>query len=238
LKLDKRAFGLARTAVFRHQVFSGFILGIITLLPILMILSLLNINIVDTARVWTVGLAIKKAGLSLFLAFIVALIEEPLFRGLLLGGLSQKMPIKAAIFISAFYYAALHFLSSPVSVAYPNLHWWSGLTLIPGAFANIFKAENLSALAALFAVGVFLGVVRAKISNGLGICIGCHAAWVWQIKLNKSIFNTDFSHPYHFLVSHYDGIIGPLVTVWLLAAAFFFWRKFLPPDMLKIKSAA
>lgn len=224
LGLDSHALGFAPKTVFWRQILYGLGLGLITLLPVLITLTLLEINVIDDSRTWTAGLVAQKAGLSLFFASIVALIEEPLFRGLLLGGLSRTMPVKAAICISAFYYAGLHFLTSPSSVAFENLRWWSGFALIPGAFANIFTAEHLAALGALLAVGIFLGVIRTRIHQGLGICIGCHAAWVWQIKLNKSFFDTDFNHPYHFLVSSYDGIIGPLVTVWLLGAAFVCWR--------------
>jgi hypothetical protein len=45
--------------------------------------------------------------------------------------------------------------------------------------------------------------------------------------MNKKLFNTDFSSDYAYLVSSYDGVIGPLVTVWLMLAiaAYLIYRR-------------
>ena len=96
------------------------------------------------------------------------------------------------------------------------------------ALVNVFNADNIPAFSALLMVGVFLAVVRTRVSESLGLCIGCHTAWVWQIKMNKSLFNLDPDSAYFYLVSSYDGIIGPLVTVWMLlvVTAFLAYRQF------------
>ncbi|MFZ2312129.1 MAG: CPBP family intramembrane glutamate endopeptidase, partial [Methylobacter sp.] len=80
---------------------------------------------------------------------------------------------------------------------------------------------------ALLMVGIFLGVLRAQVKESLGLCIGCHTCWVWQIKMSKSLFNTDFNSEYLYLVSSYDGVVGPLVTVWLILAvgSYFVYKK-------------
>jgi ABC-type multidrug transport system permease subunit len=46
--------------------------------------------------------------------------------------------------------------------------------------------------------------------------------------MSKSFFSTDYNAPYSFLVSNYNGVIGPLVTVWLLFAviAYILYQKF------------
>jgi hypothetical protein len=36
--------------------------------------------------------------------------------------------------------------------------------------------------------------------------------------MSKDLFNTDLSSEYVYLVSRYDGVVGPLVTVWLALA--------------------
>jgi len=82
----------------------------------------------------------------------------------------------------------------------------------------------------LFMVGIFLCVVRTQIKQSLGLCIGIHASWVWQIKLSKDFFNTNYDSPYIYLVSSYDGLVGPLIAAWLLLAtivylAFRYWRR-------------
>ena len=84
------------------------------------------------------------------------------------------------------------------------------------AFANIVKPANYSAFLSLLMVGIFLCLIRTSIKTSLGLCIGCHAAWVLQIKMSKSIFNTNPDSEYLYLVSGYDGVIGMLVTVWLM----------------------
>ena len=161
------------------------------------------------------------------LALLISLIEEPLFRGLLLVGLNKKLSVLWAILISATYYAALHFLSSNTDIAPQELNLYSGFTLLGGAVANLLNPGILSAFFALLMVGVFLGVLRTQVKSSLGLCIGCHTCWVWQIKMNKKLFNTDFSSDYAYLVSSYDGVIGPLVTVWLMLAiaAYLIYRR-------------
>jgi uncharacterized protein len=104
---------------------------------------------------------------------------------------------------------------------------FSGFKLLGEAFAHLLNPEILSAFFALFAVGVFLGLLRTQVKASLGLCIGCHACWVWQIKLSKDLFNINPSSDYLYLVSSYDGVIGPLVTTWLALAiaGYFFYKR-------------
>ena len=166
--------------------------------------------------------------ISLLLALIISLIEEPLFRGILLIGLNKKVPVMAAILISSTYYAALHFLSSKTDIPVQDLNVFSGFTLLGEAVSNLLNPNILSAFFALLMVGVFLAVLRTQVKASLGLCIGCHTCWVWQIKMSKKLFNTDFSSEYLYLVSSYDGVIGPLVTGWLMLAiaGYFAYQRF------------
>jgi hypothetical protein len=160
---------------------------------------------------------VTKLVYSLLLALIISLIEEPLFRGILITGLSKKLPVALAIIVSAVYYAALHFLSNNnVVISAQDVHLFSGFTLLGGAFANVFNPIMLSSFLSLMTVGIFLGIVRTQIKTSLGLCIGCHACWVWQIKMSKSLFDTNMLSDYLYLVGSYDKIIGPLVTGWLI----------------------
>ena len=138
------------------------------------------------------------------------------------------MPVSWAIVISSIYYASLHFLNSHSRFSYDEMTFFSGFIMLGEALVNVFNADNIPAFSALLMVGVFLAVVRTRVSESLGLCIGCHTAWVWQIKMNKSLFNLDPDSAYFYLVSSYDGIIGPLVTVWMLlvVTAFLAYRQF------------
>jgi hypothetical protein len=46
--------------------------------------------------------------------------------------------------------------------------------------------------------------------------------------MSKKLFDTDYSSPYHSLVSNYDGVVGPLVAGWLMLAiaVYFVYQQF------------
>jgi len=215
-KLKKEDIGFAGKAVFFKQLLQGLGLGFVTLMPVVIVLYGLGVNVIDQDQVWTASRLAEKMALSLLLALIISWVEEPLFRGILLTGLKRKMSVIAAITISAIYYAVLHFLDSDTNVPYQELTLLSGFELLGEAFANLLNPDILSAFWALVMVGIFLGLLRTEVKASLGLCIGCHASWVWQIKMSKSLFNTNLSSEYLYLVNrYYDGLIGPLVIGWL-----------------------
>ncbi|MEI6707091.1 MAG: CPBP family intramembrane glutamic endopeptidase [Methylococcales bacterium] len=229
LNIDKEQLGFAARPIFLKQLGQGLVLGLLTLLPIFVILYIAKINVFDTTIHWTLGLVVAKLAYSLFLALIISLIEEPLFRGILITGLSKKMPVVLAIIISAIYYASLHFLDNNIVIPAQDVHLFSGFALLGGAFANVFNPIMFSSILALIMVGIFLGIVRTQIKTSLGLCIGCHACWVWQIKMSKSLFDTNMLSDYLYLVGNYDGIIGSLVTGWLTLeiVKYFIYRHYI-----------
>jgi membrane protease YdiL (CAAX protease family) len=222
LKLSRQELGFAEKPVFFKQLRLGFALGFFTLMPVFIVLYLLDIQVPDLSQPWTWGWLAKKLIIELLLALLVSLFEEPIFRGILLAGLSRKLPVMATIFISAFYYAILHFLDSKTPIPRQDLDIFSGFHLLGEAFINLLNPDILSAFSSLFMVGIFLGLLRTRVPASLGVCIGCHTCWVWQIKLDKTLLNTDYHANFSYLVSHYnganDGVIGILVTLWLAAA--------------------
>ena len=218
LKINKEELGFASRPVFLKQLLQGFGLGFMTLAPVFIVLTMLGINVVDETQHWTAGLLARFMVINLLIALLISLIEESLFRGIMLTSLNRKMPVMAAIIISSAYYAALHFFSSSTDIPVQDINLLSGFKLLGEAFGKLLNPEILSAFFALLMVGIFLGVLRTQVKASLGLCIGCHTCWVWQIKMSKKVFNTDFSSDYLYLVSSYDGVIGPLVTGWLMLA--------------------
>ena len=216
LRIDKVALGFPSWWVFLKQLPQGFGLGFFVLTPVFIVLSLLNINQIDYKQEWVVDLLVKNAIMYLLMALLISVIEETLFRGMVLVGLKKKLPVQVAIFLTAIYYAGLHFLIIKTNLSVQDINFFSGFRLLGEAVSNLLNLNNLPAFFALLMVGIFLGVLRTQVTSSLGLCIGCHTCWVWQIKMNKKFFNTDFSSEYHYLVSSYDGVIGPLVTGWLL----------------------
>ena len=218
LKISKEELGFAPRVVFLKQLSQGFGLGFVALMPVFIVLFALKVNVIDEAQPWTVGLLAKNMTINLLVALLIALIEESLFRGIVIVGLSKKLPVVLAILMTSIYYAGLHFLSIKTDLPIQDISFYSGFKLLGEAVGNLVNPVNLSAFFALLMVGVFLGVLRTQVNTSLGLCIGCHTCWVWQIKMNKKLFNTDFNAHYHYLVSSYDGVIGPLVTGWLMLA--------------------
>ena len=227
LKFNKRDLGFAQRKVFFKQVFQGFSLGFVTLMPVFIVQYALGINVIDQTQQWTTELLAEKITISLLLALLISMVEEPIFRGILFAGLKKKLPVIAAVLLSSTYYAALHFLNSKTEIPFQQVQLLSGFTLLGEAFANLLNPDNQSAFLALLMVGIFLGILRLQVKDGLGLCIGCHTCWVWQIKMNKSLFDTDFNSEYSYLVSRHDGVVGPLVTGWLSLAiiAYFIYKK-------------
>ncbi|MDD5267489.1 MAG: CPBP family intramembrane metalloprotease [Methylococcales bacterium] len=218
LRISKEELGFAPRLIFLKQLLQGFGLGFIALMPVFIILYVLKVNVIDEAQSWTIGLLAKNMTINLLVALLISLIEESLFRGIVLVGLSKKLPVIVAILITSIYYAGLHFLSIKTDLPVSDISFFSGFKLLGEAAGNLVNPLNLPAFFALLMVGVFLGVLRTQVNTSLGLCIGCHTCWVWQIKMNKKLFNTDFNAHYHYLVSSYDGVIGPLVTGWLMLA--------------------
>lgn len=218
LQLSWRDLGFAPARLFFKQLLSGLGLGLATLLPVLLILVALDVQVWDAHRVWTVSKVLQKIGLALFWALLIGLGEEILFRGLLLSVLRRHLRLSLAIGLCSLYFAALHFLKSKTQIPYAELTPASGFYLMAEAFANWLNPQILNSLVSLFVVGVFLAVLRSRIPASLGWCIGCHAGWVWLIKVSKELFNLNPNADALFLVSQYDGVVGPLVSVWLGAA--------------------
>ena len=218
LRLSWRDLGFAPLRRFSRQLQQGLLLALLTLSPVLLVLYGLDVQVWDTAHDWSAGKIAGKVVLALCLSLLIGVGEELLFRGVLLSGLRRQMPLVAAIVLSALYYALLHFLKSSTQIPYAELTLFTGWQLMLEAFANWLNPAILSALTALFVVGLFLAVIRSRVRHSLGLCIGCHAGWVWQIKICKDLFNVNQQSDYLYLVSSYDGVIGPLVSVWLLLA--------------------
>lgn len=229
LKISWADIGFAPKAIFFKQIGYGLLLGLVTLLPIMIALYVLDISVIDQTRDWTTGKVIIRISLALLLAVLISFGEEPIFSGILLAGLKRKMAVGLAVLITASYYAAFHFVKTKTKIAYEELSIGSGFQLMAEAFANVLNPEIISAFIALLVVGMFLAVIRTQFSQSIGICIGCHAAWVWQIKIGKDFFNTNKQSEYSYLVSdYYDGVVGPLVAFWLTLAiiGIFVWKKY------------
>jgi membrane protease YdiL (CAAX protease family) len=192
-------------------------------LPVFFTLNSLGVHSVDMTKAWTLGWAAKKIGIAFGLALLIGLVEESVFRGLLLTSLRKYLSAFSAVLISSVYYAGLHFLDSKSPVSEATLSLNGSFQLLGEAYHNVFAMQDVTAFAALCVVGLFLGLLRLRGDVNLALCIGCHTGWVTLIRMSKSTMSVDLNTPYSLLVSPYDGVIGVLVAVWLLFVLASYW---------------
>lgn len=230
LKLSWADLGFAPKALFFKQLGLGFVSGLFTLLPVFLLLYYLDVNVWNETKNWTLAVVVKKTAIALFLSALIGLGEESVFRGLLLSSLQKKLTLATAVMVSAFYYGSLHFLRITSEIRYQDITFVSGFNLFAEAVHNWLNPAIGSAFIALVTVGLFLGVVRTQLTQSLAVCIGLHASWVWQIKLSKLFFSPNYNSPYAYLISPYDGVIGPLTSIWLFSVllcyfAYRYWQN-------------
>lgn len=117
-------------------------------------------------------------------AVVVPFLEEPLFRGLLLGVLLRRSAAVVAVFLTSAVFSILHFLKSPEESA-TVVTWLSGFSSLAKSFGQF--SEPLLVLAGfttLFLLGWILADARLRTSS-LWLPIGLHAGWIFV----SAIFN-------------------------------------------------
>lgn len=215
LSISARDLGFVPFKLFLKQMSGGIVLGIFTLLPVLLLSYALDIIVIDEARIWTYEKLAVSLLVTFLLALLISLLEEPMFRGILIAAYAKRIGIMATIFVSSFYYAMLHFIKTKTSVSIEQAEFSDSFTLLLEAFQNLLNPEHLGAFWALLMVGCFLAIMRTCLQLSLAWCIGCHTAWVWQIKMAHKITEVNQSSDLLYLISPYDGVIGPMVAIWL-----------------------
>lgn len=124
----------------------------------------------------------------LLTAIVVAVMEEFLFRGVLLGLLRQVTITPVAVVLSAAIFASVHFLNLPPGD--PSHHspkWWSGLAML-GSIGGALPSFPVLVLAflTLFAAGIILGWLTVR-TGSLHAAIGLHGFWIFGQQLfNKA----------------------------------------------------
>ncbi len=200
------------------QLARGFMAGVLIVSALAASLYLLGLHAVIPGRDYdsaAIALLILKA---LVTGFAVAVFEEILFRGALLGGLLRRSrhATTAVIVVSAVY-AAVHFLDYPPPAANETLNWLTGPARFGEVIANMFKPETLDAFLTLFTLGILLGMMRVRNGNII-LCIGLHAGIVAMIKISRYFLAYRDGSGLDFLVSVHDHRLGLLAFLWLFTA--------------------
>lgn len=117
-------------------------------------------------------------------AAVVPFIEEPLFRGLLLGVLLRSSSRFTAVFFTSAVFSIVHFLKSPEQST-TNVTWSSGFVSIANSFSQFGQPVLVAAgFTTLFLLGWILAEARIR-TRSLWLPIGLHAGWIFA----SGIFN-------------------------------------------------
>jgi uncharacterized protein len=184
-----RAFSL----VPNHRPFRDLGIGMSAglLCMVLMIPFFFRFGACSLAPDWeaTLGHAFLRVTMT---AVTVALLEEFLFRGVLLGLLRQVMIPSVAVFLAAIPFAALHFLNLPRGED-DSVAWWSGLSSLGQAVTSLPSWPLLLwGMTTLFVAGLLLGWLTVR-TGSLHAAIGLHGVWILgqQLFSKISVFQPD-----------------------------------------------
>ncbi len=212
-------FGLPRPT-FLHQIFIGWLYGILILALLTGMLISLGIRTLDPIEDGFLLNLIKTVLSGLIGGLLIGLIEETFFRGAMYQVIRRQGGILPAITYTSLLYAAVHFID-PVRLTDP-VDWLSGLQILSGSFWQLGDMATLDSFVALFIVGAFLAFVREHNGN-IAYCIGLHAGWVLIIKCTKQFTSNNHASEWAFLTGTYDGITGYLAAIWLALLILFYW---------------
>lgn len=117
-------------------------------------------------------------------AIVVPFIEEPIFRGLILGILLRAGSTLPAVLGTSAIFSILHFLKAPEHTA-TVVTWASGFVSIANAFHQFGQPLLLLAgFTTLFLIGWILADARLR-TRSLWLPIGLHSGWIFA----SAIFN-------------------------------------------------
>lgn len=209
-----------------RQLLGGFFLGSVFLLSAGALALLLNFF--D----WRSGNFTKLIPNALATASIVALLEEFIFRGIILGIFLRTFRPSLAILMVAFLFGALHFMRplEEVTIANPE-GAMTGFAFVQLTAQRLLSEHLLlQQFAPLFLVGILLGVTR-YLTSSLWLPIGLHAGWVFAFTLFGSITTPLGGHPeWMSLVIGENLAQGLLPLSALGVSALIIWVVYRAPD--------
>lgn len=111
-------------------------------------------------------------------AIVVPFLEEPLFRGLILGVLLRSNPAWLAALLTSALFSIIHFMKAPEHSA-TFITWTSGFASIANAFHQFGEPFLvLAGFTTLFLLGWILADARIR-TRSLWLPIGLHGGWIF-----------------------------------------------------------
>lgn len=179
VRIRKRAdLGLVPNPRWRGDGMVGFLISAVLLLCAAQVLLTIGFYTLRSS------VAIRPIFTVIASSITVPIIEEALFRGLILGVLLRAMRPAPALIVSAAIFSILHFLKAPERTTLAPT-WASGFVSIAHAFTQFADPMLLIAgFSTLFLIGCILADARIR-TQSLWCPIGLHAGWIFA----NGIFN-------------------------------------------------
>ncbi len=205
---------------FFKDVAKGVGFGILIMSPVVVGLLITKNRILDMGWEASISNILALLVTALAAGFIIAILEETLFRGAMLSAIKKQSSIFFAVVATSLFYASVHFIQPDIEQDAVTLNWTSGFTLLKNAFSGFADFFYIfDSLLALFLAGVLLSIVRIR-TYRIALCIGIHAGWVMVIKVFKRVTDSNYHSDYAFLTGSYDKVIGYLaaasITIFIL----------------------
>lgn len=156
-------------------------------------------------------------GTALVSAPIIAVLEEYLFRGLILHALRRRYSIWIAVTASSALFGSLHFFQGGAVKYDPEVvRWYEGFVALGYLLQGMVDEINGVAFTGIFMVGTVLCVATVR-TGSLFLAAGIHFGWVFYIKTVGEAFERVGESNVWFGGSQiYDGLVGPLGLMLLI----------------------
>ena len=167
---------------------------------------------------------------SIFVALIVAVMEETWFRGALHSSVARVGNQAVAVVTISLVYGAMHLVGSDINIPADDVGWLSGTAVLFTSFHGFASTALADSLFGFVAAGVVLGLVRYR-TGRIAECIGIHAGWYAVSRIVRQTTYPNSGASWSFMVGNYDGIAGLLVGLWFTALAvtyYFFCSRRIP----------
>ena len=165
--------GIARNPLWRRDLLTGLAIALIP------VAALGAGYLVGDVYGFRKSLSISGIFRILGTAGAVAVLEEFLFRGVLLGLCLRSMRPAAAVLLSSSLFAIVHFMRVAKSASEPAVGWLSGFGQLPLVFSSAPPWPLLGwGLFSLILAGILLAIAALR-TRSLFLSIGLHAGWIF-----------------------------------------------------------
>ena len=174
--------GLEPDARWRQHALAGFVIAALAVAGMALAYVQFDVYRMRPEIAW------GKLPMIALSAVTVAILEEALFRGAILGLLRRSLRPYAALFCVSALFAIVHFLKPDDKFDITEVHWLSGFALIPHTFHQFAEPMTLLAgFTTLFALGWLCGDAALR-TRALWMSIGLHAGIVF-VKMSFSVLS-------------------------------------------------